>query len=129
MNQEKEYELCKLPGNIYRLSSIGFNEEKETTYRAIVECTNTSGGSICGINPGEFGATSKIAIYSRFCLKDSYARSIEKFGPCDVFLSKNKQYIILHKTEYDKNATFNYYKAYFTVSMEDVESEKKAHEK
>lgn len=129
LEQEKEYELCKLPGNSYRLSSIGFNEEKETTYRAIVECTNTSGGSICGINPGEFGATSKIAIYSRYCLKDSYARSIEKFGPCDVFLSKNKQYIILHKTEYDKNATFNYYKAYFTVSMEDIESEKKAHEK
>ena len=41
LNQEKEYELCKLPGNIYRLSSIGFNEEKETTYKAIVECTNT----------------------------------------------------------------------------------------
>lgn len=36
LEQEKEYELCKLPGNSYRLSSIGFNEEKETTYRAII---------------------------------------------------------------------------------------------
>ena len=35
LNQEKEYELCKLPGNIYRLSSIGFNEEKQHIERLL----------------------------------------------------------------------------------------------
>ena len=32
LEQDKEYELCKLPGNSYRISSIGFNKEKETIY-------------------------------------------------------------------------------------------------
>lgn len=125
LENEKEYELCKLPGNAYRLSSIGYDKEKETTYKAMVECTDTSGGYICSIDTGEFGAVSKIAINSRICLKDSYAKSIEKFGTCDVFLSKNQQFIILHKTEYEKEATFNYSKAYYAVSMEDVDNEKK----
>lgn len=119
-----EYELCKLPGNIYRLTSIGFNEEKKHTYEAMDDC-HIKGKYVCNIEPGEFGAISKIAINSRFCLKDSYAKSIEKFGDCSVYLSKNNYYIILQKNEVNSNIEVNYSKAYFAISLEDIQNEKR----
>ncbi len=128
MESNKEYELCRLPGNIYRLNVIGYDKEKEEKYRAIIDCQK-KGKYLCHVDSNEFGAISKIAINSRYCLKDSYSKSIEKFGECDAFLSENGFYMILDKSERSDQITFIYSKAYFAVSLEDLEKERAAKNK
>lgn len=127
LDQEQEYELSKLPGDTYRLKAIGFNREKEKTYNAIIECC-VKEKRICFIETGEFGAVSKISINSRYCMSDSYAKSVEKFGECDVYLNSTGKYIILFKTEQKDEIIFKIAKAYYSISLDDIESEKKAYE-
>ncbi|RHM59674.1 hypothetical protein [Coprobacillus sp. AF33-1AC] len=125
LDQEQEYELSKLPGDTYRLKAIGFNHEKEKTYNAIIECCVKEKG-ICFIDAGEFGAVSKISINSRYCMSDSYAKSVEKFGECGVYLNSTGNYIILSKAEQKNEIIFRIAKAYYSISLDDIEAEKRA---
>ena len=62
-----------------------------------------------------------------FCVFQSY-KSVEKFGECDVYLNSTGKYIILFKTEQKDEIIFKIAKAYYSISLDDIESEKKAYE-
>lgn len=125
LESNKEYELYMLPGKKYKLTLKKENLASEETVKSIIDCHKNL-KFICDIEPNEFGAISKIAINSRYCMSDDYAKSIKKFGSCEAYLNGNGRFIVLQKKESKEEIYCRISEAYYSCSLEELEAERRA---
>ena len=109
----------------YKLILKKENLASEETVKSIIDCHKNL-KFICDIEPNEFGAISKIAINSRYCMSDDYAKSIKKFGPCEAYLNGNGRFIVLQKKESKEEIYCRISEAYYSCSLEELEAERRA---